>query len=194
VPPEWAERCELEWISRDGECRQLVAWHGALVRSPGFRRATVLTSAASRTVAGPGGAPRTIIGRPAQSVPVSSTLGDFIFDVDSAVRAAHLQGALASELNLSALASGPCYYTGNAPITDAAVSCFKIDSVLPLRVRAIAEHLRERGIGRLETKKRGVDIDPERLRRSLKLRGDNAATLLITPVAGRAAAIVARRL
>ena len=40
----------------------------------------------------------------------------------------------------------------------------------------------------------GVDIDPERLRRSLKLRGDNAATLLITPVAGRAAAIVAQRI
>ena len=32
-------------------------------------------------------------------------------------------------------------------------------------------------IGQLEIKKRGVDIDPEKLRRDLKLRGDNAATL-----------------
>ncbi|HEX4415357.1 MAG TPA: hypothetical protein VH107_17115, partial [Lacipirellulaceae bacterium] len=30
LPPEWLERCELEWISRDGECKQLVAWHGSL--------------------------------------------------------------------------------------------------------------------------------------------------------------------
>jgi hypothetical protein len=195
VPPKWAERCELEWISRDGECRQLVAWHGALVRSPGLRRATILTtSAASRAVIDPGGAPRTIIGRPNQPVPVTDDLGKFIVDIDPAVRAAHLHGALAAQLSISALASGPSYFSANLPITDAAVSCFKIDSVLPLRVRAIAEHLRERGIGRLEIKKRGVDIDPEKLRQSLKLRGDNAATLLITPVAGRAAAIVARRL
>jgi hypothetical protein len=194
VPPEWAERCELEWISRDGECRQLVAWHGALVRSPGLRRATVLTSAASRAVIGLGGAPRTIIGRPNQPVPVADDLGNFIFDIDPAARAAHLHGALAGELNLSALTSGPSYFTGNLPIADAAVSCFKVESVLPLRVRTIAAHLRERGIGRLEIKKRGVDIDPEKLRRGMKLRGDNGATLLITPVAGRAAAIVAQRI
>jgi THUMP domain-like len=61
-------------------------------------------------------------------------------------------------------------------------------------VRAISKHLRERGIGRLEIKKRGVDIDPESLRRELKLRGDNAATLLITTIAGRPAAIVAQRI
>ena len=46
----------------------------------------------------------------------------------------------------------------------------------------------------LEIKKRGVDIDPEKLRRDLKLRGDNAATLLITRIAGRATAILAMRL
>jgi hypothetical protein len=34
---------------------------------------------------------------------------------------------------------------------------------------------------------------PEKLRRELKLRGDNAATLLITKVAGRPTAILAHR-
>src|SRR5690606_27367077 len=38
----WEERAELEWISRAGECRQLVAWFGALTDSPGTRRATML--------------------------------------------------------------------------------------------------------------------------------------------------------
>ncbi|HEX2473152.1 MAG TPA: hypothetical protein VHK01_00315 [Lacipirellulaceae bacterium] len=195
VPPEWAERCELEWISRDGECRQLVAWHGELVGSPGLRRATILTtSAASRGVHAHGDEPRSILGRHDQSIPVSNKLGDFVFDIDPAIRAAHLQGALAAGLNLSAVATGPSYFTGNSPIIDAAVGCFKIEQVLPLRVRAIAEHLRDRGIGRLEIKKRGIDIDPEKLRRDLKLRGDNAATLLITPIAGRHAAIVAQRI
>ena len=53
--------------------------------------------------------------------------------------------------------------------------------------------LRERHIGQLEIKKRGVDIDPEKLRRDLKLRGNNAATLLITQIAGRPTAILAQR-
>ena len=66
--------------------------------------------------------------------------------------------------------------------------------MLPLRnsqtCRAICANAR---IGQLEIKKRGVDIDPEKLRRELKLRGDNAATLLITRVAGRPTAILAQR-
>jgi hypothetical protein len=195
VPPDWADRCELEWISRDGECRQLVTWHGELARTPGLRRATILiTSAASQAVPGASVSPRTIAGRPDQPVAVSNYLGDFIFDTDPAIRAAHLQGAVAAELNLSAIGPGPSYLTGHSPIADAALSCFKIEDVLALRVRAIAQYLRESGIGRLEIKKRGVDVEPEMLRRDLKLRGDNAATLLITPVAGRPAAIVAQRL
>jgi hypothetical protein len=206
VPTDWADRCELEWISRDGECRQLVVWHGALAHKPGLRRATILiTNAASHSpgteqnrvpCAGSdsGIMPRTITGRPGERVPVSDELGDYVFDIDPAIRAAHLQAALAAELNLSALAAGPSYLTGDSPIIDAAVSGFKIENTLPLRVRTISQHLRERGIGRLEIKKRGVDIDPETLRRALKLRGDNAATLLITPIAGRPVAIVAQRI
>jgi hypothetical protein len=193
VPRDWSDRCELEWISRDGDCRQLVAWHGELVRTPGLHRATILiTSSASR--AGPGGASRTIFGRPDHTVPITEELGDYVFDIDPAIRAAHLQGALAAELNLSALAAGPSYLSGNSPIADPALSCFKIEDVLPLRVRAIAQHLRERGIGRLEIKKRGVDSDPEKLRRDLKLHGNNTATLLVTRIADRPAAIVAQRL
>jgi hypothetical protein len=195
VPPDWDECCELEWISRDGECRQLVSWHGELARAPGLRRATVLTAACdlSRAAADPHAKLRSISGHPDRAIRVTNTLGDFIFDIDPAIRASHLQGALAAELKLASLAAGPSYLTGTLPIIDAAVSCFKIEDVLPLRVRAVAQYLRERNIGRLEIKKRGVDVDPERLRRDLKLRGENAATLLITPIDGRYKAIVAQR-
>jgi hypothetical protein len=53
--------------------------------------------------------------------------------------------------------------------------------------------LAERAIGRLEIKKRSVDIDPEKLRRELKLRGDNAATLLVTRTGESLVAILAQR-
>ena len=42
--------------------------------------------------------------------------------------------------------------------------------------------------------KRGVTVDPEKFRRDLKLRGDDAATLILTRIGKRQVAIVARRL
>lgn len=196
VPAEWAKRCELEWISRDRQCRQLVAWHGQLARAPGQRRATIVSAArglASRVVPDHGTSPRTLTGAPNQPVPIVEKLHRYIFDIDPAVLAAHLTGALAAEHGLSALAPGPTYLTGAAPITDAALSCFEVDEVLPLRTRYLARHLRDRSIGQLEIKKRGIDIVPEQLRRDLKLHGDQAAMLLITRVAARPTAILARR-
>ena len=51
--------------------------------------------------------------------------------------------------------------------------------------------LRERGVGRLTIKKRGVDIVPEQLRKRLEdLRGDEEATLVMTRVAGSGVALL----
>jgi hypothetical protein len=186
APEAWEDRCELEWITRDRECRQLVAWHGDLAQSPGQRRATILPAAGQV-------APRCVIGAPNQSIAVTDRPERYVFDVDPAVLAARLQGVLAAEYDLNALSDGPGYLTGSHEIFDAALSCFEVVDVLPFETRKLARYLRERAVGQLEIKKRGVELDPEKLRRDLKLRGDNAVTLLICRVAGRPMAIVARR-
>jgi hypothetical protein len=117
----------------------------------------------------------------------------YIFDIDPAVLAAKLKGVLAAEHQLSALSAGPTYLTADHPITDPALACFAVEDVLPFRVDKLAKYLRNRNVGQLEIKKRGVDLDLEKLRHDLKLRGDNTATLLITPIAGRPTAILAQR-
>ncbi len=48
LPQSWQQGAELEWISRGGECRQLVVWFGPLARSVGLRRATVVSRNAER--------------------------------------------------------------------------------------------------------------------------------------------------
>jgi hypothetical protein len=188
VPAAWTERCELEWISRGGECRQQVAWHGNLAHEPGQHRATILSAAGSIEAA------RSVVGKPGNTMRLASRLDQYVFDVDPAVLAARLQGALAAEHDLGALAHGPTYLTGSGPIDDLALTCFRVEDVLPLRVKSLAAHLREHGIGQLEIKKRGLEISPEQLRRELKLRGSGTATLLLTPIAGRASAILAQRI
>ncbi|HXT58789.1 MAG TPA: hypothetical protein VN699_09135 [Pirellulales bacterium] len=52
LPNRWAEAAELEWISRGGECRQLVAWFGSLAHAPGWRRASMVKPRAGDLASG----------------------------------------------------------------------------------------------------------------------------------------------
>lgn len=70
---------------------------------------------------------------------------------------------------------------------------FRVREELPFDERRLTSALRERGIGVLEIKKRGVDVDPAALRRRLALRGSESATLVLTRMAGRRAALLVER-
>ena len=67
---------------------------------------------------------------------------------------------------------------------------YRVLEVLPYREKHLRAALRERGIGRLTVKKRGVDVVPEQLRRRLALRGDAEATIVLTRVAGEGTALL----
>jgi hypothetical protein len=206
LPDGWASRAELEWISRGRECRQLVAWFGELTEKHGQRKATILDS--WRVVRGAWrgtktlhddprtirrGGPRSVTGDLDVPLPLAPRVGRFVFEPDAAVLAAKLTGALADEHGLSAVTPGIAYLTGDAAIDDAALACFEVLDQLPLRIETLKSWLDNRGIGRLEIKKRGVDTDPEWLRRQLQVAGDNAATLIVTRIDGRRTVIAARR-
>ncbi len=189
LPEEWSQAAEQEWISRAGECRQLVCWFGGLAGAPGQRRATIVDSH--------GQAARTIIGDEAQSdvePPLGYNLGHHLYEPDAAVLAAHLTAVLAEEHNLTAITPGVAYLTTDQQILDPALATFTIREVFPFDVRKLRAALAERKTGRLEIKKRGVECEPEKLRRELKLRGDEQATLILMPIAGRPVAILADRL
>lgn len=184
IPGEWSKNCELEWISRDRECRQLVAWYGTLAQSPGRRTATVLATDDSSATS--------FVGVPNLGLEFAS-LDQHLFEPDAAVLAAHLGGALAAQWGLSAISAGIAYLTGPKPFESPLASCFAVEAVLPLDIRKIADALRERGIGRLEIKKRGVDHNPEAVRKQLALHGDDSAVLILTKINGKHAAILSHR-
>lgn len=222
LPAPWSSAAELEWISRGGECKQLVAWFGALAAAPGLHRASVVTakaerparSAAQQANAGcqPPGRPqatdndqpardapaafalRTLVGRPSQELPVAEQIGRYLAEPDAAVLAAELTGVLAAEHELAAIAATSAYLTGDRVSPDAALAWFEITDVLPFDVKRLKALLRERRCGRLEIKKRGVPHDPETVRRQLRVPGENAATLFITRIGDAVVAILARRI
>ena len=65
---------------------------------------------------------------------------------------------------------------------------------LPADETTAAAALAARGIGTLEIKKRGVDVDPAQLRTRLKLKGAASATLVLTREAGRHVALLVERI
>ncbi len=185
-PADWACRCELEWISRKRECRQLVAWFGALTERVGSRRATILDAE--------GIVQRAVRGEPKMALSPATNVGRYVYEPDAAVLAAQRTEALAGERGLAEITPGIAYLTGDEPLDDAALAGFKVLDLLPLRVKTVKRWLQQRSVGRLEVKKRGVALDPARFRQELQVAGDNDATLLITRRDGRPTVIAARRL
>lgn len=85
------------------------------------------------------------------------------------------------------------YLSAEAPTDSPFITWFEVVDLVPLKAKAISAALRALGVGRVEVKKRGADIDPAALRTSLRLDGDREAVVIATRVAGRHRAIIARR-
>ena len=63
---------------------------------------------------------------------------------------------------------------------------------LPYKEKALRAALRERNIGRLTIKKRGVNVVPDELRKRLALKGDDEATVVLTRAEGKGIALLVR--
>ena len=179
---------EAQWVSADGSTVELVLWSGALARE-GVRRAALVMRSD-----GAGGmrAHELTAETDAADEPVRE-LGAFVHEPDGAVIRARLIGDVARSLDAGMLDEHIAYLTSDAALTSPFVSTFRVREVLPADVKALAKALREREIGRLEIKKRGVDADPAALRTRLKLRGPGSATLILTRLGTRRIAILADR-
>lgn len=174
---------EAQWVSADGSTLELVLWSGILARQGVRRAALVIRGDAAHELT----ASEDAADEPARD------LGTFLHEPDGAVIRARLIGDVARSLEAGMLDPQIAYLTSDAALTSPFVQSFRVREELPTDVKALARALRERGVGTLEIKKRGVDVDPAALRTKLKLRGDDSATLLLTRVGTTRRAILADR-
>ncbi|MGU3646561.1 THUMP-like domain-containing protein [Microbacterium sp. C23T] len=177
------DEVEAQWVSADGATVELVLWSGALAR-PGVRRAALVIR---------GDQAHELTAETDAADEPARELGAFLHEPDGAVIRARLIGDVARTLEAGMLDEHIAYLTSDAALTSPFVSTFRVREVLPADEKALGKALRERDIGRLEIKKRGVDVDPAALRTRLKLRGSAAATLLLTRIGTRRTAILADR-
>ena len=121
-------------------------------------------------------------------------LGAVLYEPDPAIIRARLIGDLARSLGASMISESIAWMTSDTFTPTPFASAFSVREVLPLHASSLKGELRRRGIGVLEIKKRGVDIDPAEFRRKLALKGDESAVLILTRVGDRRVAVLADRL
>ncbi|MFG1739606.1 methyltransferase domain-containing protein [Micromonospora chalcea] len=183
---------EAEWVSVDGDLVEAALWCGELAGVP--RRATLL-----REKEGPllnaSGSKRVpsyhLTGTGAAEAPVGP-VRRFLYDPDPAVVRAHLVAELATDLDATLADPSIAYLYADEARPTPFARCLEITDVLPFSLKRLRALLRERRVGRVEIRKRGSALEPEKLRRDLRLSGDAAADLVLTRVAGDPTVLVCR--
>ena len=175
---------EWQWVSVDGETVEVVVWTGSLARPGVGRSALVISDNIAHELTSPSDSEDEPIG----------DLGAYLFEPDGAIIRARLIGDLARQLGGRMVSPDIAYITADSPHHSPFASGFRIHQVLPYKLADLKKWVREEGIGVVEIKKRGVDIDPAALRKSLPLKGPNEATVIITRVGGKRVALIASRL
>jgi len=168
---------EVEVTSSGGSVREACLWSAALAEPGVRRRATVLDRAEVLTDADPDdcrtGAP-----------------GRWIVDPDGAVVRAGLVRQYAARHGLWQLDPDIAYLSGDR--LPAGVRGFEVLEEIPMREKQLRQALSARDCGSLEILVRGVDVDPDALRRRLRPVGTEALSLVITRIgAGSASRAVA---
>jgi hypothetical protein len=166
---------EAEWVSDHGEVKEAALWSGSLASTR--RRATVIGDGGLATLTDedlPEQVPEAAPGMPA-----------FLYEPDGAVIRAGLVQAVAAGVHGRLIDPHLAYVVSDEAFRTPFARSYRVLEELPHREKPLRAALRERGIGRLTIKKRGVAVVPEELRKRLALAGDAEATIVLTRMAGR---------
>jgi SAM-dependent methyltransferase len=171
---------EAEFVSDEGDVKEASLWSPALATVR--RRATVIRPSGLATLTDeddPGEQGLRGVGR-------------FLYEPDGAVIRAGLVTAVAAGVKGGLVDPHIAYVTSDDAFTTPFARSYEVLAELPFKEKQLKAALRERGIGRVTIKKRGVDVVPEELRRRLALVGDDEATLVMTRVAGEGTTLLVR--
>ena len=179
VPPD----AEAQWVSDGRELVETTVWTGSLAR-PGIRRAALVLS--------PTGAAELTAASDTEDEPAGD-LGGWLYEPDPAIIRSRLIGEVARSVGGRMLDPTIAWITADRPVATPFAQRFAVEAEFPLDLRVLRRELRTRGIGTLEIKTRGVDLDPAETRRRLAPRGPESRTLVLTRRGARRTAILTRR-
>jgi hypothetical protein len=175
------EDTEAEFVSDAGALKEAVLWSGTLATAR--RRATVISGNGLVSMTDEDD-PYAGAERPVREV------GSFLYEPDDAVIRAGLVTAVAAGVEGGLVDEHIAWVTADKAYSSPFARGFRVLEEVPFREKGLRAALRERNVGALTIKTRGVDVVPEHLRKRLSLKGDTAATLVMTRVAGQGRAFL----
>lgn len=179
---------EAEWVSTRGDSGRVVVeaalWWASLATAP--RRATLLP--AGDTLTGPGDD-----AAGATSAPVGA-VGSWLYEPDGAVIRAGLVAPVARAVEGRLLDPRIAYVTADDLVQTPFATAYEVIDAMPFAVKRVRAALRDLGVGRVTVKKRGVNVDPDDVRRQLKPAGDPSmhAVVVLTRIGSAATALICR--
>ncbi len=169
---------EAQWVSHQGDLVELALWFEGLNDKPG--RSALMLRDGQRYLFEGLGLERSVV----------DSLKQYIYEPDSSLIRSQLVGEFAGQQSMTGVSEGIAYLSSDTLVKSPWLKTYEVLESLPLDEATIRKALAKRGIGKLEIKKRGVDITPEELRPKLKLKGEGAATLILTKVGDARRALV----
>ncbi len=169
---------EVEVVSLHGDVKEAVLWRGEARR--GARRTATLLPSGQALV--DRGAP----------VPAVRPPGRYLLEPDGAVIRAHLVAELAQDVAGWLLDSTIAYVAADLAVPTPFGRWYEVLETLPFSLKGLRERLRSHDAGPLVVKKRGTAVEPEELRRRLKLTGGREVTVVLTRQAGTQIALIAQ--
>ncbi|GAA3817036.1 class I SAM-dependent methyltransferase [Nocardioides panacisoli] len=166
---------EAEWVSDGGDVKEAALWSGRTATVA--RRATVIAAGGLATL--------TDEDDPGPEAVGTRDVGTFLYEPDGAVIRAGLVTAVAAGVGGGLLDPHIAYVTADGSFRTPFARGYRVLEELPYREKQLKAALRERDIGILTIKKRGVDVSPDQLRKRLAPTGDAEATIVLTRVGDR---------
>lgn len=120
-------------------------------------------------------------------------VGRYLIEPDGAVIRSGLLAEIAPEQDIWLLDEHIAYLSADEPVIGPFGTCFEVLETHDFDRKLLRRLVRERGIGTLEIKKRGIDVDPAQLRRELKPKGKIAVTIVLARTIDGTKALFVRR-
>jgi hypothetical protein len=184
VPAE----AEAQWVSVGGDVVEAALWFGLTARD-GVRRAALVIPSEGDESAPP--AEVTDVG---MADPTVGSVGSVLYEPDGAVIRSGLVGQVAALVEGRLVDRSIAYVTSDRVVRTPLATAYVVEDVFGFQLKTLRTWLRDRHVGRLTIKKRGTAVEPEQLRRQLRLSGDAEATIVLTRVAGRQSVLAVRPL
>lgn len=187
-----------QWVSVDKTVVEASLWTPALAPEGPGRSAVIIRGDHTVTL---GSAIDPTSSAPAVDI---ASLRRYLWEPDGAIIRAGLLAEFAQRTGSAGIAPSIAYLTSETRVPDewrSAISEFEILATTSLKARNIATELRDLSPTDIQVKKRGANISPENLRRSLlkacgirRASGEKPLTVFATRIGDNHRAIIARRL